>query len=131
MIRFSCFLLFLQHQLNGKVTENKLPDFIFIYSDDQRKDTLGANEYSLVLTPMLERMVKESVNLVHEIEKYIRNRKHANEFSVGQSIDFLTTAVKRINLFFISPYTKSSHEHYTYILNPDILILYLLILKKI
>lgn len=45
--------------------QNKQPNIIFIYSDDQRYDALGVNDNNVILTPELDKMARQGIRFTN------------------------------------------------------------------
>ncbi len=54
-------VLFLFFSCTEKVKKEKLPNIIFIYSDDQRHDAAGFNGNEFILTPVLDKMAEKGL----------------------------------------------------------------------
>jgi arylsulfatase A-like enzyme len=49
----------------AQVKHDRPPNFIIIYSDDQRQDALGANGNPAILTPSLDKLAKEAIRFTN------------------------------------------------------------------
>jgi N-acetylglucosamine-6-sulfatase len=47
------------------MAQNKQPNIIFIYTDDQRFDALGANDNSVIQTPTLDNLAKQGIRFTN------------------------------------------------------------------
>ena len=56
---------FIPLAVKAQVNKNRPPNFIVIYSDDQRQDALGASGNPAILTPSLDRLAKEAIRFTN------------------------------------------------------------------
>ncbi len=57
-----CILLLLSINISA---QNKQPNIIFIYSDDQRYDALGVNDNNVIITPELDKMAQQGIRFTN------------------------------------------------------------------
>jgi arylsulfatase A-like enzyme len=55
------WVIFLVLMATHVVAQNNKPNIIFIYTDDQRYDALGANGNNVIITPELDKLAKEGI----------------------------------------------------------------------
>jgi N-acetylglucosamine-6-sulfatase len=57
-----CILLLMSISINA---QNKRPNIIFIFTDDQRYDALGANNNNVIITPELDKMAQQGIRFTN------------------------------------------------------------------
>lgn len=57
-----CILLLMSININA---QNKRPNIIFIFTDDQRYDALGANNNNVIITPELDKMAQQGIRFTN------------------------------------------------------------------
>jgi arylsulfatase A-like enzyme len=58
-------IFFILPLVEAQVKHGRPPNFIIIYSDDQRQDALGVNGNQAILTPSLDRLAKEAIRFTN------------------------------------------------------------------
>ena len=57
-----CFLVLFSNYMKA---QNKRPNIIFIYSDDQRYDALGVNGNDVIITPELDKLARQGIRFTN------------------------------------------------------------------
>lgn len=58
-------IILIFNSCNIRISKAKQPNFIFIYSDDQRQDALGVNGNSVIITPELDKLAAQGVRFTN------------------------------------------------------------------
>ncbi|WP_372947274.1 sulfatase-like hydrolase/transferase [Mariniphaga sp.] len=62
---FIAIILLLFKSSLGQYKDKKKPNIIFIYTDDQRFDALGANSNNVIITPELDKMAQQGIRFTN------------------------------------------------------------------
>ena len=82
---YSCLLLIVINA-NDQKAESHRPNFIIIYTDDQRYDALGYNDNRVIITPRLDAMAKKSIRFQNANAVYALCSPSRAAFLTGRKI---------------------------------------------